>query len=345
MQMDVSRKGLVLGGCLVLLMGAVGRIGFAAGGPKLEIDQPAPEILATTTDGQSVTLDSLKGKPVVLEFGSITEPVFRLRMPGVEKLAGKYGDKVNFVIVYQRESHPADTDQALEINSPDFAIARPVSADERTALAVQAAKRLEIKNEKLLVDAWNDTSTLRYGGYANMTFVIDDKGNLQAAYPWMDVNKVKSAVDLLLAGKTLTADLRGSVEPAKAGTLDYAGSAMDMTGLKGPQAIGMVVDKLHMTDDQKAVIYPALAQFLADAKDFREKQGLAVNKVGAAGGGAAPTTQAAPTFEETQAGIQKLRTSANALKDACRRVLSEQDAKTIIDTLDQGPAHRLFVNN
>jgi len=342
MRMNAEMERYILAGCAAVLFGAICEVSFAGNAPKLKSDQPAPEILATTTDGQPVTLESLHGKPVVLEFGSITEPVFRLRVPAVEKLAGKYGDKVEFVIVYQRESHAADTDQALEVNTPDFAISRPMSEDERTALAVQAAKRLEIKNEKLLVDAWNDTSTLRYGGYPNMTFVIDDKGNLQAAYPWMDVNKVKAAVDLLLAGKDLTADLRGSVEPAKPATMDYTNTAMDMTGLKGPQAIGMVVDHMKLSDDQKAVIYPALAQFLADARNFREQQGLVVKGAGA--GAVAPTTQKVVTPEETQAGIQKLRESANALKEACRKVLSDKDAKTIIDTLDQGPGHRLFAD-
>ena len=54
----------------------------------------------------------MRGKPVVLEFGSITDPWFRARMPAVEKLAAKYGEKVAFVIVYQHESHPADTAEA-----------------------------------------------------------------------------------------------------------------------------------------------------------------------------------------------------------------------------------------
>ncbi len=162
----------------------------------------APEILATSMDGKLVTLESLRGKPVVMEFGSITEPLFRLRVAAVEKLAASYGDKVTFLLVYGQEAHAADTADAIEENGQEgFDIANPTSQGERLKVAQQAIDRLKIVNEKVVVDAWNNTSALRYGNYPNMTFVIDAAGKLQAGYPWMDPKKVQGALDSLLAGE------------------------------------------------------------------------------------------------------------------------------------------------
>lgn len=307
---------------------------------KLALDQPAPAIVATDLDGKSATLGSLKGKPIVLQFASITEPVFRLHAPAVEKLAGKYDGKATFVLLYQHEAHAADSDQAIDINSPDFALSKPTTPAERIAAAKQAIDRLDLKNETVLVDAWSDASSLSYGSLPNMTFLIDASGNLVAAYPWMDTGKVKLALDLLTAGKQLTPDLRGSVGPAKPAQMDYADSAMDMTGMRGPQGIGIVIDRLKLTDDQKQILYPALAQFLADVRDFREKEGF-LNK-GGVNGATASTQPKEIDPAEVQTALDKVHVSAQHLKDVCNKALSPKDAQTLIGTLDQGPGHRLF---
>ena len=82
---------------------------------RLGLGDPAPEIAATTLDGKPISLAALHGddavhpKLIVLQFGSITEPIFRAHTSAVETLARKMSDKATFVIVYQQEAHAADT--------------------------------------------------------------------------------------------------------------------------------------------------------------------------------------------------------------------------------------------
>jgi len=317
---------------------------------QLPLGQRAPEILASTTEGKVVTLASLRGKPVVLEFGSITDPWFRARVPAVEKLAEAYGDKAAFVIVYQRESHAADTPDAIEVNAAEgFAVTRPTTQAERVKLAEQAKDRLHIENATLLVDSWSNTSTLRYGGYPNMAFVIDAAGNLQAGYPWMDPKKVQGALDALLAGKPVPEDLRGPVHSRNANT-DYSEVAMDMMGYAQGAKLATVLDKMQLTEEQRKAVLPPLLEFLADVRNFRELRGG-----GPAGGkanaGNNATSQPASggvkdvSADDLQSAIEKLRASAKKFKDACKANLPEKDAQQLMDVFDQGPARRLFADN
>ena len=244
---------------------------------KLLLDAPAPEIDATTLDGKLRALSALHGddpahpRLIVLQFGSLTEPIFRAHVPAVEALAAKFADTVSFVILYQEEAHAADSENGIPINRDQgFAIMQPTSLAERQKLAQQAVDRLQISNQTMLVDVWNNTTSRRYGSYPNMTFIIDGKGNLVAGYPWMDTVKVQSALGLLVDGKPLPPDLKGSVKLSASAPLDFAGAAMDMTGGRGPATIAASLDKISLNDQQRQVLYPALAQFLANLQAFRQ---------------------------------------------------------------------------
>jgi hypothetical protein len=361
MKMKMMIAMILAGGMGVGLAGAADEVG-GKGHVHLPLGVMAPEILATSMDGRLVTLESLRGKPVVMEFGSITEPLFRLRVATVEKLAAGYGDKVTFLLVYGKESHAADTADAIEENGQEgFDIANPVSQAERLKVAQQAIDRLKIVNEKVAVDAWNNTSVLRYGNTPNMTFVIDAAGKLQAGYPWMDPKKVQGAVDSLLAGQTVPAGLRGPVQGGSAANTDYASAAMEMTG-NGPGAkLALVLDNLNMTDAQKAGIYPALSEFLSDRRTLRGVLGgPAGNAAGAGGkagakagagaaggvGGASANGDEKPiTPEELEGNLMKMREDVVRLKAVMQTYLSASQVQQVLDVLDNGPGRRMLGNN
>jgi hypothetical protein len=320
---------------------------------RLAIGEPAPEIIATTLDGRQVSLAGLRaprdeaGPPrlIVLQFGSMTEPVFRSRVPAVEKLAAKYPQRVHFVIVYGTEAHASDSPNALEINEKDgFGLAEPATIAERQKAAQGLADRLKIKNQTVLVDAWNNTSALRYGSYPNMTFIIDDKGVLQAGYPWMDPNKVARTLDALLADKPLPPELRGSVKPSAPAPLDVTGSAMDMAG-RGPAVVALALDRSSMTEAQRQKLLPALGRYFADLQKFRETR-IAMNGNPARGNrGNAQSTDAekAPrTPEDAQNALTQLRKSADDLKTLIKETLNEKDADALLSALEQTQAQRLF---
>jgi hypothetical protein len=324
----------------------------------LALSENAPEIEATNLKGDAVTLESLTGKPVVLQFGSITDPIFRGRVEDSEKLAAKFGDKATFLIVYQHEAHAADGPDALEVNaSAAFAITKPVNQSERLKLAAEAAKRLKIKNQQLLVDAWSDASSLRYGNYPNMTFVIDSTGKLQAGYPWMDPTKVTGALNALLAGKPVPPQFRGRTAAGTPGASDIASQAQGMGGYRGAN-LALVLDHMTLTPQQKAAIYPPLGEYLVEVRDFREKHGAGLAAAGArrpgaqpetagatgTANGAAADTEKAESPEDFQKAVENLRAAAQKLKTAVNAALPEKEAKQVMDALEQGPAKRIFAD-
>lgn len=69
--------------------------------------EPLPDLEVLTLGGERVALEGLLGeRPVVLQVGSVSCPVFRYRRYGIERLARELGDRVTFVVLYTREAHP-----------------------------------------------------------------------------------------------------------------------------------------------------------------------------------------------------------------------------------------------
>jgi len=325
--------------------------------PRLALDAPAPGIAATTVDGKTSTLEALRGtgnKIVVLQFASLSDPIFRTHTPTVEKLAAREGSKAQFVIIYQKEAHP-DSDP-LEINTK-AGISVPEQQDlaARTALARQTVDQLNITSEMMLVDAWNNATAARYGSLPNMTFIIDGKGVLQASYPFMDPAKVQAAVDTLAAGKPLPAELRGSVQANGLAPFDFSGAAADMTGGRGPASIASALERATLSDQQKQAVLVAIAEFMANMQDFRASRGAATPAATRAaataparGAASAPGTPAAargdavPDLPTAQAN---LKASADHLKTVVKQNMNAKDAPTLLAALDAvAPAQHLFTN-
>jgi hypothetical protein len=80
MTFSMTSKSSFLRGLLsrrTVLAGAATTVLLAAGGParaQAQLDQPAPAFTATTAEGKTVSLDSYKGKTVVLEWPTTIAP-------------------------------------------------------------------------------------------------------------------------------------------------------------------------------------------------------------------------------------------------------------------------------
>ncbi|HEY4328173.1 MAG TPA: deiodinase-like protein [Phycisphaerae bacterium] len=328
--------------------------------PRLALELPAPEIAVTTLDGKSTSLAALRaanpGKILVLQFGSLTDPIFRSRVSTVEKFADKYAGKAVFILVYQKEAHPADGADPLEVNQNDgFNIAEPTSLAERQKLAKQAIDRLHIVTETVVVDAWNNTSSQRYGSYANMTFIIDAKGNLQAGYPFMDPAKAQAAIDTLVDGKPLPAELKGSTQRGGPAAFDFATAAQDMTGGRGPASVAQALDHLALTDAQRQALLVSVADYMADAQEFRQaRASLPANPnapargnppvpVRAAANGQATASTKPSTPQDVESALGVLRLSAEKVKAVVKQNVGAKDVGPLYEALDQiAPAQRLF---
>ncbi len=71
--------------------------------------EPFPEFKLETTDGSVISKqDFINRKPLLLIFGSLTCPMTSSAMPNIKQLHKRFGDKVEFVLMYVREAHPGE---------------------------------------------------------------------------------------------------------------------------------------------------------------------------------------------------------------------------------------------
>jgi hypothetical protein len=299
--------------------------------PALQLGAPAPAIEATDAAKNPVSLQSLAGdpaEPILLQFGSLTEPIFRLHASAVDKLAQKYGGKIKCIILYTTEAHAADGPDPLDVNTVEASnIAAPTNLAERIKLAQQTFDRLKIKNQTLAIDAWNDTTFKRYGARPNMTFLIDAQGNLAAAYPWMDLKKVTAAIPEVLASKPVSPNNQG---PIRTGIAEVA---LPQPGKEAQPfaAVAALLDNMELSDDQKLAILPPVADFYYDLRQLREKfqASLAPDK---------PANAAA----ELQDQVAKTKGDATKLKATLQQQLPKDDYTKVFNALNQGPSRRFF---
>jgi hypothetical protein len=302
----------------------------------LAIGDAAPELMVKDLKGNAVALQDFHGKPLVLQFGSMTDPVFRMHCPAVEKLAASYADKAAFLVVYQREAHPVGGGDELEINEQEgYSIAAPANLDERMSLAAQAAARLSIAQQKVTVDAWNDTTSRRYGGLANMTFLIDGQGKLAAAYPWMDTRKLEGALDDVLAGNQVQEAHRGPVRSN--GAAIATGYGIEAAG---PGRFAAIIDNLHLTDDQKPKVFPVLADYVAAIRNLRQ---------GGKNNATAETNNANATTQPAPLGIfMQVRQVTDNFKEQIKPLLTDAQYAQLVEGLNRpfgGGGGKKFLKN
>lgn len=75
--------------------------GSSAGGGDASSDEKtdAPDFTMTTANGEEVTLESLEGKPLVLNFWASTCGPCKSEMPEFQSAYEQYGDQIQFVMV------------------------------------------------------------------------------------------------------------------------------------------------------------------------------------------------------------------------------------------------------
>jgi hypothetical protein len=118
-QAGKKRRAFLLGGIVslasLLLLSGCSRLFPREAGPNLthfEHEAPAlgsaaPAITLSDLDGNLVELNSLLGeKPVVVQLGSYTCPVFRYRRFDMQPLRSRFQDQVDFLVLYTTEAHP-----------------------------------------------------------------------------------------------------------------------------------------------------------------------------------------------------------------------------------------------
>ena len=154
------------------------------GGPG--VGSEAPDFELPDLEGETARLSALRGRPVVLEFGSYTCPIFSDRVPAMERLAQEHPEAA-FLIVYVREAHPG------EVQGPHRSLTEKRSAARKLAVEEALARRV-------LIDSLGGDVHRAYGGAWNPVYVVGPDGRVVMRQAWNHPDLVAAALDDLKDG-------------------------------------------------------------------------------------------------------------------------------------------------
>ena len=150
----------------------------------------APMFVLKDLKGNTVSLgELLKTKPVVVETGSCTCPVFRRSHAKVESLRKEFDDKFHFVVLYGREAHAGSGNYAD--------IKPPKTLPQRIVLAEKVAKEVSI-TVPVAVDDLNNKVSMAYGGLPNSGYLIGQDGRVFFKMPWINEKLLRDPIEALL---------------------------------------------------------------------------------------------------------------------------------------------------
>lgn len=202
---------LLLCGCRALfpVEAGEGLAHFVAEAP--ERGAPLPDVAVYDVGGDRVNLRALAtGRPVVLQLGSHSCPVYRFRRHDMNPLRAEYAEHVSFVTLYTVEAHPAGSlspyrdsewnpliNRVCGVNVP-----QPRTVAARIEGAEQSADALG-NDGRILIDSLSNSGWRALGRAPSAAFVFDREGKLVLAQPWVEPDGIRDALNRLLSGKPL----------------------------------------------------------------------------------------------------------------------------------------------
>lgn len=170
----------------------------------VEVGEPAPDFTATRLDGTEVKLSDFRGKPVVVETGSVSCPMYVGHIEPMNALAFRFPDVV-FLVLYVREAHPGQQIGAHHDPAQKAAAARIVADEEH-------------EGRTILIDDLAGTAHRLYGAMPNTVHVIDADGKVAFRAMWNDPAAVEAVLGKMLVGQD-TAAVRARFRPSGPATL------------------------------------------------------------------------------------------------------------------------------
>lgn len=154
---------------------------------------------AKTLDEKTVYLSNFLDKPIVLDTGSITCPMYANTKSPMISLQKEYPE-INFLLLYVREAHPGGKTNGI------------TSIGEKIA---NAKSTLKLYNEKrtILVDNLEGTAHQLYGAMPNMTYVIGTDGIIKFRANWTNIDALKKVLARINTDYIETEDFYPVVKP------------------------------------------------------------------------------------------------------------------------------------
>ncbi|BDG08140.1 TlpA family protein disulfide reductase [Anaeromyxobacter paludicola] len=136
-----------------------------------------PDFDLPATDGARVAKRDLAGRPALLTFASITDPMSASAAPVLKKLHRRFGRDVRFLTVYVREAHPGDR------------IRQPATAEWKLRHARMLRDRDGLPWQ-VLVDDLEGGFHRALGGNSNAAFLVDPNGRVAFRSLWSNDERV-----------------------------------------------------------------------------------------------------------------------------------------------------------
>lgn len=147
----------------------------------------APDFELPALDGGIARLSALRGRAVVLEFGSYTCPIFASRVAEMEALAVDFPEAC-LLVIYVREAHPGE----LRPPHQSFADKKKAAEELRTEQGIR---------RRILIDHIDGLVHRAYGAAPDCAYAIDALGRIITRLGWNDVATLRRTLDDLRAGR------------------------------------------------------------------------------------------------------------------------------------------------
>ena len=141
------------------------------------------DVILKDIHGNDRALSDFLDKPLVIESGSITCPMYANCIPKMEEYRKSFSN-INFILVYVREAHPGE-------RRPEH-----TSMEDKTSAAKKVSS-LYNDNRLTLVDSMNGEFHQKYGSLPNILYVINKNGVVVYRGDWNDPEKVKTILQQL----------------------------------------------------------------------------------------------------------------------------------------------------
>ncbi|MGH9381675.1 MAG: deiodinase-like protein [Thermoanaerobaculia bacterium] len=165
-----------------------------------------PDVVVYDADGGEARLADVIGRrPVVLQLGSRSCPVFRYRRFGMQKLQREFAGRVDFLVLYTQEAHPVGSPSPYSKAEWDLWINRLTGVrlgatktlEERRERAADTVQRLEL-DAAVLVDGMDDAAWSAFGAAPSPAFVLDADGRVVLRQVWVDPSELRPVLRRLL---------------------------------------------------------------------------------------------------------------------------------------------------
>jgi Iodothyronine deiodinase len=166
----------------------------AAAQATLDVGSPVPDVKISELNGRAFIPRNYKGHVLVLEFGSLSCPVFRDQVQAMEKLRSAEGPRAFFLLVYTREAFPIGDKDVQRNKDQGISVPEAKTLDERKTEAGQTLQTLQI-TMPMAVDSMDDAISNAFGTFPNGSVVIGKDGNIAALEHWTNPESLRRAID------------------------------------------------------------------------------------------------------------------------------------------------------